>query len=234
MQKEWSNDNELFQKIKELLNTAVVGDIMDEMGYTHQFLPPAVQPLRDDMFVAGRAMTVLEADVIEDISKERHQSQNPILSRTFGLMIEALDDLKENEVYICSGASHDYAVWGELMSARAIQCKSAGAVVYGYSRDTIGILAQDFPCFSLGRYAKDQAPRGKVIDFRVPIEVEGVAVNSGDIVVGDLDGVCIVPQAIEEEVFALAFARIKEERTVLNKIKEGMSAREAFDTYGIL
>ena len=234
MQKQWSDDNDLFKKIKEELNTAVVGDIMDEMGYTHQFLPPTIQPLRDDLFVAGRAMTVLEADVIEDISKERHISQNPILSRTFGLMIEALDDLKKNEVYICSGASHNYAVWGELMSARAIQCGAAGSVVYGYSRDTVGILAQDFPCFSLGRYAQDQAPRGKVIDFRVPIEIEGVPVNSGDIVVGDLDGVCIVPQAIEEEVFKLAFARIKEERTVLNKIKEGMSARNAFDTYGIL
>lgn len=234
MKKEWTDDKDLFKKVRESLNTAVVGDIMDEMGYTHQFLPPSIQPLRDDMFVVGRAMTVLEADVVEDLSKERHESKNPILSRSFGLMIEALDDLKEGEIYICSGASHDYAVWGELMSARAIQCGAVGAVVYGYSRDTIGILAQDFPCFSLGRYAQDQAPRGKVIDYRVPIKIEGIHIDSGDILVGDLDSVCVVPQAIEEEVFAKAFARIREERTVFKKIKEGLSAREAFDTYGIL
>lgn len=234
MKTEWIDDKDLFQKIRTSLNTAVVGDIMDEMGYTHQFLPPSIQPLRDDMFVAGRAMTVLEADVVEDLSSERHESKNPILSRSFGLMIEALDDLKENEVYICSGASHDYAVWGELMSARAIHCGAVGAVVYGYSRDTIGILAQDFPCFSIGRYAQDQAPRGKVIDYRVPIEIEGIRINSGDILVGDLDGVCVVPQEIEVEVFIKALQRIKEERTVFKKIQEGMAAREAFDTYGIL
>lgn len=234
MKKMWENDKELFTRIRENLNTAVVGDIMDEMGYTHQFLPPAIQPLRDDMFIAGRAMTVLEADVIEDLNGERHNGQNPLLNRSFGLMIEALDDLKEDEVYICSGSSHKYALWGELMSARAIQCGAAGAVVYGYSRDTKGILAQDFACFSIGRYAQDQAPRGKVIDYRVPIEVEGVRVNNGDILVGDLDGVCVVPQMIEIEVFTKALTRIKEERTVLTKIKEGMKARDAFDKYGIL
>ena len=66
---------------------------------------------------------------------------NPVLKRSFGLMLEALDDLKEDEVYVCSGSSPIYALWGELMSARAIQCKAAGAVVNGYSRDTKGILA---------------------------------------------------------------------------------------------
>ena len=69
---------------------------------------------------------------------------NPVLKRSFGLMLEALDDLKEDEVYVCSGSSPAYALWGELMSARAIQCKAAGAVVNGYSRDTKGILALDF------------------------------------------------------------------------------------------
>jgi len=161
--KEWKDDKALFALIKEELYTAVVGDIMDKMGYTRQFLPPRIRPLRDDMLVAGRAMTVLEADVL-DAGKEK--GVNPVLKRSFGLMLEALDDLKEGEVYVCSGSSPAYALWGELMSARAIQCKAAGAVVNGYSRDTKGILALDFPCFSYGPYAQDQAPRGKVIDYR--------------------------------------------------------------------
>ena len=140
--KEWKDDKALFALIKEELYTAVVGDIMDKMGYTRQFLPPRIRPLRDDMLVAGRAMTVLEADVL-DAGKEK--GVNPVLKRSFGLMLEALDDLKEGEVYVCSGSSPAYALWGELMSARAIQCKAAGAVVNGYSRDTKGILALDFP-----------------------------------------------------------------------------------------
>lgn len=228
---EWKDDNSLFELIKTELYTAVIGDIMDKMGYFHQFLPARIRPLRDDMFVAGRAMTVLEADVNENHSAK---GNNPLLKRSFGMMLEALDDLKENEIYICTGSSPSYALWGELMSARAIACKATGAVVNGYSRDTNGILKLNFPCFSYGPYAQDQAPRGKVIDFRVPIEIEGVMVNDGDIVVGDIDGVCIVPKAIEEEVITRALEKARGERMVLKKIQEGMPSREAFDKYGIM
>lgn len=229
--KEWKDDNSLFALTRSELYTAVIGDIMDKMGYVHQFLPARVRPLRDDLFVVGRAMTVLEADVIDNPTEK---GNNPVLKRSFGLMLEALDDLKENEVYICTGSSPAYALWGELMSARAIQCKAAGAVVNGYSRDTKGILDLNFPCFSYGPYAQDQAPRGKVIDFRVPIEIEGVRINDGDILVGDIDGVCVVPRAIEEEVFTQALEKARGERMVLKKIQEGMPAREAFDTFGIM
>ena len=229
--KEWKDDDSLFKLIKDELYTAVIGDIMDKMEYIHQFLSPRIRPLRDDMFVVGRAMTVLEADVIEHSTAG---GNNPLLKRSFGLMLEALDDLKENEVYICSGSSPSYALWGELMSARAIACKASGAVVNGYSRDTKGILELDFACFSYGPYAQDQAPRGKVIDFRVPIEMEGVRINDGDIIIGDIDGVCVVPREIEEEVFVRALEKARGERMVLKKIKEGMPAREAFDKYGIM
>ena len=116
--KEWNDDKALFSLIKEELYTAVIGDIMDKMGYTRQFLPPQIRPLRDDMLVVGRAMTVLEADVLEH---GKECGENPLLKRSFGLMLEALDDLKEDEVYVCSGSSPCYALWGELMSARAIQ-----------------------------------------------------------------------------------------------------------------
>src|SRR5829696_5031073 len=90
--------------------------------------------------------------------------------------IRPLDDLKAEEVYICTGASPRYALWGELMSTRAINLGAAGAVVDGYHRDTSGILQLGFPTFSYGGYAQDQAPRGKVIDFRVPLEIGGVRV----------------------------------------------------------
>lgn len=229
--KEWKDDKALIALIKAELYTAVIGDIMDKMGYIHQFLSPRIRPLRDDMLIAGRAMTVLEADVYENSASI---GNNPMLQRPFGLMLEALDNLKEGEVYICSGSSPRYALWGELMSARAMQCKAAGAVVNGYSRDTKGILALDFPCFSYGPYAQDQAPRGKVIDYRVPIEVDGVLVNDGDMLIGDIDGVCAVPRQIEEEVFGRALEKARGERVVLKHIQQGMRTRDAFDKFGIM
>mgnify|MGYP001554306951 FL=1 len=220
MQKIWNTDDELFHIVRKELYTAVVGDIMDKLGFLHQFLPPQIKPLRDDCFVVGRAMTVLEADVFNETS-----GHNPVLNKPFGLMLEALDDLKKNEVYICTGSSPRYALWGELMSTRAMKLGAAGAVVDGYSRDTRRILELGFPTFSYGRYAQDQAPRGKVIDFRVPLEIKGVRVNPGDIVLGDIDGVCIVPKEAEKQVFRLAIEKARGEKMVQKKIEEGMSAK---------
>lgn len=227
----WKDDTGLFKIVRKELYTAVVGDIMDKMGLLHQFLPPQIQPLRSGMFVVGRAMPVVEADVLESDS---HKGNNPILKKPFGLMLEALDDLKKDDVYICSGASPDYALWGELMSARAIKCGAAGAVVNGYSRDTSGILKLNFPCFSYGRYAQDQAPRGKVIDFRVPLNINSILINPGDIIMGDIDGVCVIPQKAEEEIFSQAIEKARGEKMVLKKIQEGMGAKEAFEKYGIM
>ena len=231
MNKFWNNDDELFTAAKEELFTAVIGDAMDKMMLLHQFLPPQIQPLQENMFLIGRAMPVLEADTFEELSIG---SQNPLMSKPFGLMLEALDDLKKNEIYLCSGSSHNFALVGELMMTRAKMLGAAGAVANGYSRDTNGILDLDFPVFSYGRYAQDQAPRGKVIDFRVPIEIEGVRINPGDIVIGDIDGVCIVPQEHEEEVFLRAFEKSRGEKTVLKAIQNGMSAVDAWNKYQIM
>ena len=228
---EWSNDDELFRIVKEELYTAVVGDIMDKMGFFHQFLPPQIKPLRDAMVVAGRAMTVLEGDTF---GEQYPGSANALLSKPFGLMLEALDDLKKNEVYICTGASPTYALWGELMTARATYLGAAGAVVNGYMRDKKGVVDGDFPIFSFGSYAQDQSPRGKVLDFRVPIEIAGVRIQPRDSIIGDMDGVCVVPQDIEKEVLTLALEKARGEKVVKEAILRGMSAKAAFEKYGIL
>jgi regulator of RNase E activity RraA len=224
-------DSELFASIRRELFSAVIGDVMDKMGLRHQFLPPSIQPLALDMVAVGRAMPVLEADFHEDLFAG---SNNPLSAKPFGLMLEALDDLKPNEIYLCTGGSPRYACWGELMSTRALRCGAAGAVIHGYSRDTRGILALGFPTFSLGRYAQDQGPRGKVLDFRVPLEIEGVRVAPGDIVFADLDGVCVVPRQAEKDVFAAAFEKVRQEQTVRKALEDGMTAAGAFEKFGVL
>lgn len=224
----YQNDNELFALIRRDLYTAVVGDIMDDLGLRHQFLPAAIRPLRDDMVLAGRAMTVQESDiglVPED---------DPRLDQPFGIMFEALDSLRENEVYICSGSSDTYAVAGELMATRAACLKAAGFAVNGFIRDTRGLLNMDMPIFSIGSYAQDQGVRGKVTAYRVPITVGDVLVNPGDIVFGDIDGVVVIPQSQEAEIIRRAYEKVSGENTVANAIKSGMSTVEAFATYGIM
>jgi len=137
-------------------------------------------------------------------------------------------------VYVCTGASPDYALWGELVSTRAIRLGAVGVVVNGYTRDTPGILELDFPTFSYGRYAQDQAFRGKTVDFRIPVEINNVVINPGDIIFGDLDGVCVIPQEKENEVIEEALEKVRGEEVVRKALEDGMSASEAFKTYGIM
>ena len=230
-----SAEEETFQSARRELFSAVIGDVMDAMGLQRQFLPPAIIPLERSMVVCGRAMTVLEADIRNDYGDEpAAASGNGAPVKPFGLMMDALDDLKLGEVYICSGASPRYALWGELMGVRAMKCGAAGAVVDGYSRDTRAVMALGFATFSHGSYAQDQGPRGKVIDFRIPIQVGQVRVVPGDIVFGDLDGVCVVPKAAEQEVLARAFEKARKEKTVRKALEEGMPSKAAFEKYGIL
>jgi len=226
----WKNDTELFSTVKKKLFVALVGDILDQMGYENQFLSPNLKPISSDMVIIGRSMTVLEADSFSDSTN----SKNEVLNNSFGLMFEALDNLKKNEIYICTGGFHNYALWGGLMSTRALKCGSNGAVLHGYHRDTNEIKKLDFPVISFGSYAKDQKGRGKVIDYRVPIMLDGVKIEDGDIVYGDLDGTLIIPKKVEEEVFIRALKKAKDEKLVLKALENGMTSVEAYKKFGVL
>ena len=227
----WSDDQDLFRQIRASLYSAVIGDILDQLGYTQQFLPATLQPLRSDMVVCGRAMPVLQAD---DVGGEGPDRNSESMNRPFGLMLRALDDLQCNEVYVCGGAAPNYALWGELMTMCALNRGAAGAVLHGFSRDTRGILEANFPCFSSGRYARDQRARGKILDFRCRINIGGVQIQPGDIIFGDQEGVVVVPRAIEAAVVAKAWEKAHGEKQVFNAIKAGMGAQEAWDKFGIL
>jgi 4-hydroxy-4-methyl-2-oxoglutarate aldolase len=222
MATEWKSDAELFALVRRQLYTPVMGDILDKLGRTHQFLPPPVQPMREDMRVIGRAMPVLMIDV--------HGPQK----KPFGLMTEALDDLQPGEIYLAGGGAMRCAYWGEICTATAIQRGAAGAVVDGYHRDTPQVLEQKWPVFSRGRFAQDSAVRMAVADFRCPLEVDGVWIEPGDLVFGDLDGVVIIPRALEAEVITQALAKARSEKRVRKAIEGGLSATAAFRKFRVL
>lgn len=218
----WNNDKELFALIKEKLYTPVVGDILDELGLYHQFLPQAVQPIETSMKVVGYAMPVLMIDVYG------------VQEKPFGLLTEALDDLKENEVYIASGGDMRCAYWGELLTATARTRGAVGAVINGWHRDTPQVLEQNWPVFTRGRYAQDSSVRTQVANYRCSIEIEGVWINPGDLVFGDMDGVLIIPKQHIEEVITKSLEKASGEKTVRQAIENGMTATQAFATFGIL
>lgn len=218
----WKDETEKFRLMKEKLYTPVVGDILDAMGYTHQFLPPEIRPLREEMKLAGRAMTVLMIDVFGPQKKP------------FGLLTEALDQLQENEIYLATGGAGRCAYWGELLTATARTRGAAGAVVNGYHRDTPQVLSQHWPVFSRGAWAQDSSVRTQVVDFRCPIEIGQVTIQDGDLIFGDVDGVLVIPQQIANEVLEKALEKAAGEKKVRAAIEGGMSATQAFRVFGIL
>jgi len=227
----WKGDDELFALMRSRLFPAVVGDILDTMGCLRQFLPPAIRPLRPEMVIAGRAMPVLEANCF---AADEPNGQLPLSRQPFGLLFQALDDLKPHEVYVATGCAPQFALWGGLMTTRALHLKAAGAVLDGYSRDTPEVLQLGMPVFSYGGFAQDQGPRGKVVDYRVAVEIQGVRIAPGDIVFGDLDGVLVIPRAAEEEAIRRALEKASTENKVRDAIRAGMSTVEAFRKFGVM
>lgn len=227
----FKDDADMFSHMRKQLTSSLIGDVLDTLGFQQQFFPPQVRTLAPESVLAGRAMPVLEADYL---STDEEPGSSPLSQKPFGLMLEALDSLRPNEVYIASGSSPRYALWGGLMTQRAMRLSAAGAVLNGYSRDTHEILSTPFPVFSWGSYGQDQGPRGKVIDYRIPIEIGGVKVSPGDIVFGDIDGVIVIPKTVETEVIDQALNKSASEDRVRDAIVNGMSTVEAFKTFGVM
>jgi 4-hydroxy-4-methyl-2-oxoglutarate aldolase len=222
------DDEELFATMRKDLFTAVVGDVLDTMGYRHQFLPPGIGPLDPSAILVGRAMPVLEADVFS----MRSDSPGPLSDAPFGLMFDALDSLQPGEIYMATGASLTYALWGGLMSTRALHLKAA--VLDGCVRDAREIKALGFNVFSRGLYAQDQGLRGKVIDYRTPIEIGAVRITPGDLIFGDCEGIVVIPAIAEREAISRAIEKSNTENKVADAIRAGMGARAAWEKFGVM
>lgn len=217
-----ADDAERFELVADRLYTPVIGDILDDLGRDHQFLPAPITALRAGDIVVGRAMPTITARV--------QGRQN----KPFGLLTEALDQLQPGEIYLGQAEGVPCAAWGEILTVTARARGGRGAVINGYHRDTPKVLELDWPVFSRGAYGQDSSIRGIVTEYRVPVTIGGVSVAPGDLVVGDADGVLVVPRDVEDEVLERGLAKAETENVVLHAIRSGMSSTEAFARYGVL
>ncbi|HOP77218.1 MAG: RraA family protein [Thermogutta sp.] len=227
----WKNDEQLFAVFRQELSTAIVGEVLDQMGLNAQFLPGCIRPLDPRMVVVGRAMPVLFADCFETFSPS---GLNPVFAKPFGLMLEALDDLRPMEVFVATGGRSELAMWSELMTVRAVRLGAAGALVDGCVRDTNALSRFSFPIFSRGAFAQDQRTRGKVVDFRVAVQIGNVRVRPGDIIFGDHEGVCILPQGSEGDVVEAALQRLQKRAEARRELESGSTAVEVFAKHNMI
>lgn len=208
------------------LYTAVLSDVMDEMGYFNQALRPFVRPLDEALSFMGRARTGLYAQTHSVLGGE-----NP-----YELEIRLVDDLKPGDVavFACDGPTDRIAPWGELLTTAAKARGAAGCVTDGLVRDVRHIRKMQFPVFHGGIGPLDSKGRGRMIEMDRPVVCAGVRICAGDTVFGDVDGVVVVPQAISEQVFARALEKVTHENRTRDELREGRLLSEVYSKYGVL
>jgi regulator of RNase E activity RraA len=212
-----------FSQMRERLYSAVVCDALDQLGLKHQSPRVAIRPLTGGGVLVGRCKTTLWEDI--DYEEER----------PYELELKAVDTCRPDDVIIAAaGGSMRSGLWGELLSTAARRSGCAGAIVDGAVRDVVKMTAMSFPVFARGTSPYDSRDRNRVVDIDVPVEIDGVRFSPGDLVIADVDGIVVVPRAVEAEAIGAAWAKVNAENTVRDAIANGMTATDAFKRYGVL
>lgn len=204
----------------EALSTPIVNDALRERELLDQTLPHTIMPLREEMCVAGEVFTIKGAKsmIVKDEMPERAQMLESIPSGSVVVWDTSNDD--------------ESAQWGEVMTMAARKRGCRGAVIDGGVRDTHKVLAQDFPLFVKYRSSNGMLGRFRITDWQVPIKIGDVFIKPGDIVLGDIDGVIIVPRDLAYEVLIRGEEIVGAESEIKQWIEDGMSAGEVVDRGG--
>lgn len=212
-----------FPSVQEKLYSAVLADILDDLGFRHQALEHNIRPVAPSFKLVGRAFTILATDVYE-------VPENPYVKE-----LQAVDHLAEGNVVVATtNGSTSSGLWGELLSTAARSKGARGAVIDGLTRDSSKIVEMGFPVFTRGYSPLDSKGRMEVISYGVPIRCGGVLVDPGDIVFGDHDGVVVIPEHVSEEALLKAVDKVSGEDEMRRALEQGMGIMEAYNKYGIL
>jgi len=204
---------------------AVLSDILDSLELRDQAMRPHIRPLDLAIDMAGRARTGLYMPVFHvepGVNPYEHE-------------IALIDDLRPDDVVVLAcGDSSRIAPWGELLTTASIARKAAGCVTDGLVRDIRQIVQMRFPVFHGGIGPLDSKGRGRVMEIEVPVVCAGVLVRPQDVVVGDADGVVVIPREVEERVVALAIEKVSGENQTRDALRDGESLANVFQRFGIL
>jgi 4-hydroxy-4-methyl-2-oxoglutarate aldolase len=216
----------LADELRRLLYTAVVSDVLDSFGLIHQAFRPFVRPLDEQLTLFGPARTGRYELVTKPSSGD-----NP-----YALEMDLVDSLRPGDVAVlaCGGPTEVIAPWGELLSTAARSRQAAGCVTDGLVRDVARIRAMEFPVFHGGIGPLDTKNRAEMVEKDAPVTVAGVSISPGDWILGDVDGVVVIPAANAEQVIRAAVEKITAEDTTRAELESGQSLRAVFARHGVL
>ena len=206
-------DKELLARFEQLY-TGAINDVMREFCLLQQALPGRIKPLREYQSVAGFAFTV-------------KSSPNVKIRGEMEFRTQMLDEMKEDNFVVWDTSRDQNAtLWGGVMTVTAKGKKLKAACIDGGIRDTHQILAADFPVFYEYRISNGSLGRCLITHYQIPIKIGDVVIRPGDVVVGDIDGVLVVPRDIAYEVLLRAEEIKENEKKIFGWVKEGDSIQE--------
>ena len=209
--------------VLEKLYAAVVADVLDKLGHRRQTLSADIRALTPAKKICGRVFTA-RAVAVDKIPAEPYK-----------LEMAAIDTMQAGDVFVIdAGHNRQSAFWGELLST-ACQAKGVrGVVMSTCTRDLWALNQMNFPVFSIGSTPADSKGRIDVAEIAQPITLDGVATQNGDYLIGDEDGVVIIPENAAEETLRLALEKVSGENIVRDELAAGVPVAEVFEKHGIL
>jgi regulator of RNase E activity RraA len=203
------------------LPSAALVDVLDEVGLREQTLPPSIRPLARGMRLAGQAFTV-------EGSPSTHDDWDGAIRKTLAM----LGEVPSGHVAVYQCNQDRAAHFGELSATSLAARGVVGCVIDGGCRDVRRIEEEGFPVFARFVTPEDSTWRWEVTATGVPVTIGTVLIEPGDWVVGDDDGVVVVPAGAAADVLAAAETKVGTESEIRKAVRDGMSPLDAYERYG--
>jgi regulator of RNase E activity RraA len=198
----------------EKIYTGAINDVLREFCLLNQALPGHILPLREYRTVAGFAFTVKSAP-------------NAMISGEMEFRVQMLDEMGEDAFVVWDTTNDSKAtLWGGVMTATAKGKKVKAACIDGGIRDTHQIIEADFPVFYKYRISNGSLGRCLITHYQVTLQIGDVTVKPGDVVLGDIDGVLVVPGHLAYDVLIRAEEIIQNEKKIFGWVNAGDSIQE--------
>lgn len=213
------SDKELLHRYEQLY-TGAVNDVLREYALLNQALPNHILPLREYQTVAGFAFTV-------------KSSPNAMIRGEMEFRVRMLDEMHEDSFVVWDTSKDEKAtLWGGVMTATAKGKGIKAACIDGGIRDTHQILAEEFPMFYKYRISNGSLGRCLITHYQVTLQIGDATIKPGDIVLGDIDGVLVVPRQIAWDVLLRAEEIRENEKVIFEWVRSGDSIQEITDKGG--
>jgi len=206
------------------LTTGTIDYVLEtRLNMRNCFMSGQIRPVTPTTRFAGRARTLRALPTRPDIVEAQRAGRVPNAHR------QALDEPQSGDVLVIDARGvTDAAVMGDVLCTRFKTAGGVAVVTDGCVRDLPGLVKLEFPIFAAGVHAATFGNRHIGMDVGLPVACGGVLVMPGDLIVGDEEGVIVVPAHLEQQVADLARAQDDLDNFSISKIVEGVPLRRAY------